>query len=213
MKQCLIMTAVGFICGAIMFSYLIPKIFYKVDIRSVSPDGNPGSSNVLRVSGAAVGVTCMALDVLKAFIPVFVSVQILHIAGGYLIPVAVAPVAGHAFTPMLKFNGGKAVSTTYGSLLGLITITRFAIILALIMAFFRFVIVVRPDSAGVITDMIFCSLLAVLFVPSVFIKVLMVLISAIVAFKQIQRPDRGEFSVSIWHYSMAFRDNHVVFFK
>ena len=31
-----------------------------------------------------------------------------------LVPIALAPIAGHAFSPFLGFNGGKAVATTLG---------------------------------------------------------------------------------------------------
>jgi acyl phosphate:glycerol-3-phosphate acyltransferase len=35
------------------------------------------------------------------------------------VPIAVAPVAGHAFSPWLRFRGGKAVAVTFGVWTGL----------------------------------------------------------------------------------------------
>jgi glycerol-3-phosphate acyltransferase PlsY len=207
------MTVVGFFCGAVMFSYLIPRIFFKQDVRKKSEDGNPGSSNVIKSVGIATGAVCMALDVSKAFVPVFISVNLLGIRGVYLIPIVVAPVAGHAFSPMLKFMGGKAVSTTYGSLLGLISISRFVFVVAVTMAFFRFIVVIRPDSAGVITSMVTVSTLAAFFAPSLWFKTIIILISVISTVKQLQKPDKGVYSVSIWHYSVALQDNGVKFSK
>lgn len=209
MKQCLIMTVIGFVSGAMMYSYLIPRLFFGVDIRRVSADGNPGSSNVIRVLGIAPGIFCMVLDILKAFVPVFVSVNLLGIRGMYLMPVAVAPVLGHAFSPILRFRGGKAVSTTYGVLLGLIMISKFVIVVAVVMAFFRFVVVIRPDSAGGIINMVVVSALAVLFTPSLWFKITMILISVIVTVKQIQHPDKGTLSVTVGHYSLAYQDSRL----
>jgi glycerol-3-phosphate acyltransferase PlsY len=163
--------------------------------------------------GIPAGIACTALDVSKAFVPVFLSVSLLGIKGMYLVPVIIAPVAGHAFSPMMKFNGGKAVSTTYGSLLGLIIITRFVLVAAIVMAFFRFVVVIRPDSIGCIIDMAVISALAVIFAPALWIKIAVILISVIVIIKQLQRPDKGVCSVSIGHYSLAYKDNRVKFSK
>jgi glycerol-3-phosphate acyltransferase PlsY len=213
MKQCIIMTLIGFISGAIMYSYLIPRIFSKTDVRKTSDDGNPGSSNAIRAAGVPIGIICMALDISKAFAPVFIPVYILNIRGLFLIPVIVAPVAGHAFSPMMKFHGGKAVSTTYGSLLGLIPISNFVFVVAIVMAIFRFIVVIRPDSTSVITSMGVASILSAVFAPELWLKTAVILVSIIVSVKQMQRPDKGEHSVSIWHYSLAFKDNRLRFSK
>lgn len=41
------------------------------------------------------------------------------IDGWGLVPVALAPVLGHAFSPFLRFRGGKAIATTFGVWSGL----------------------------------------------------------------------------------------------
>jgi acyl phosphate:glycerol-3-phosphate acyltransferase len=207
------MTVISFFSGAIMYSYLIARLFFKVDIRQKSADGNPGSSNVIRAVGVPAGLVCMGLDVAKAFVPVFISVNLLGLRGMLLAPVAVAPVAGHAFSPMMRFNGGKAISTTYGALLGLLAVSRFVFAVAVIMAFFRFVLVVRPDSAGSIVDMAVTAAAAVIFTPTLWFKTVIVLIAVVVTVKQLQRPDKGEYSVSVWHYSLALKDNRLKFSK
>jgi glycerol-3-phosphate acyltransferase PlsY len=213
MKHCIIMTIIGFFSGAVMYSYLIPKVFFKTDIREASEDGNPGSSNAIKAAGVPAGVICMVLDISKAFVPIFISVYIMKISGPYLIPVVAAPVAGHAFSPIMKFRGGKAVSTTYGSLLGLVTISGFVFAVAVIMAFFRFIVVIRPDSSLVITSMGAASIFSIVFIPSLWLKTAVILVSVIVTIKQMQRPDKGEYSVSIWHYSLALKNNRLKFSK
>lgn len=213
MRHCLIMTCIGFASGAVMFSYLIPLVLFHVDIREKSSDGNPGSSNVIRSVSAAAGIACMALDVAKAFVPVFIAVHVLGVRGMYLVPVTAAPVAGHAFSPMLRFKGGKSVSTTYGALLGLVPLSWFVLVPAVTMAVFRFLIVIRPDSAGVIISMAAVGVAAFLWAPGLWLKCTVVLIALMVIAKHVQRPDAGAFSVGIWHYLIKVENNHLVFLK
>jgi glycerol-3-phosphate acyltransferase PlsY len=201
-KQWIIMTVLGFLSGAIMYSYIIPKVFFK--------DGNPGSSNVIRAVGVQTGVLCMAMDVAKAFVPVFISVNILGIRGYYLIPITLAPILGHAFSPFLGFHGGKAVSTTYGSMVGLVAISRFVLVLAILMFFFRFVIVLRPDSTGVIVSLAAAAAVAFFLEPAA-IKIIVAAIAAVICIKQFLHPDKGPRSVSFWHYSVKVEDRRLVF--
>lgn len=202
---CLLMTVLGFLSGAVMYSYLIPKHFFHVDVCAMSKDGNPGSSNVIRLAGVRAGAACMALDVAKAFFPVFAAVSVVGLRGMYLVPVAVAPVAGHAFSPMLGFHGGKAVSTAFGSLLGLLTLSRFVLILALTLAFFRFVISVRPDSAGVVTGMTAAGVAAIFFLQALWLKSAVLLIIVIVVYRHLRRPDEGPCYIKIGRRKFALK--------
>jgi len=59
------------------------------------------------------------LDYLKGALPVGLACYRFGIVGWALIPVALAPVAGHAFSPFLRLRGGKAVATTFGIWTGL----------------------------------------------------------------------------------------------
>lgn len=207
------MTCAGFLSGMILYSYFLPLILFHVDIREASADRNPGSSNVIRRLGLPLGLLCMALDVGKAFLPVFIAVSVMEMRGAYLVPVAVAPVAGHAFSPLLRFRGGKAVSATYGALLGLAPVSCFVLVPALLMAFFRFVVVVRPDSAGVVTAMTATSLAALLWAPELWLKQSVILISGIVIFRELRRPDAGPRSVGVGRYRIQRRDHRFVVVK
>lgn len=213
MRECVLMTLLGFASGMVMYSYFIPLLFCHVDVRRGSADGNPGASNAIRAVGVALGVTCMVLDVGKAFLPVFVAVHVLRLRGLFLLPVLVAPVAGHAFSPLMRFHGGKAVSTTYGSLLGLIPVTYFVFVVAVTMAVFRFVLVVRPDSAGVVAGMVGASVLAVFFTPSLWLKGAMVCMGLIVGYRELRRPDAGPVSLGVGHYRIQMQDNRLVVVK
>ena len=108
----------GFISGSIPFSVLMGKLFAKRDIRAVG-DGNPGGTNALKAGGLKAGVPAILLDIAKGFVPVYFA-RGFGVAGWDLVPVAIAPVLGHAFSPFLKFHGGKALAATGGVWLALI---------------------------------------------------------------------------------------------
>lgn len=213
LRQCAIMTCVGFASGMILYSYFLPLLIFHVDVRQVSADKNPGSSNVIRALGLPFGLLCMALDVGKAFFPVFIAVHVLKLRDIYLVPVVVAPVAGHAFSPFLHFDGGKAVSTTYGSLLALAPFSHFVLVPAAFMAFFRFVVIIRPDSSGVIVALIATCIAALLWCPESWLKGTVILISGIVISRQIRHPDSESHSVNIWHYRIQKKNNRLVIDK
>jgi len=88
------------------------------DVREFG-DGNPGAVNAFRAGGWRIGVPALLLDFLKGAVPVAVAKYALGVAGFWLVPVALAPVAGHAFSPWLRFRGGKAVAVTFGVWCGL----------------------------------------------------------------------------------------------
>ena len=114
----LLMTIVGFFVGSIPFSVWLGRLVLKKDVRQYG-DGNPGAANVGKAGGPVLGIIAVLLDGLKGAIPVLIAVYVFEISGPALIPVALAPVVGHAFSPFLGFHGGKAIATTFGIWLGL----------------------------------------------------------------------------------------------
>lgn len=61
----------------------------------------------------------MFLDYLKGVIPVGLAWFTFGVEGWAIVPVALAPVLGHAYSPFLRGRGGKAVATTFGVWTGL----------------------------------------------------------------------------------------------
>jgi glycerol-3-phosphate acyltransferase PlsY len=114
----IVWTLVGFFCGSIPFSLLLGRLARRVDIREYG-DHNPGAANVLRAAGWRWGALAMFLDYLKAAIPVGLAWFIFGLRGWAIVPVALSPVAGHAFSPFLRGRGGKAVASTFGLWSGL----------------------------------------------------------------------------------------------
>lgn len=109
----LLWTIIGFFSGALMFSYWIGRWALRKDIREVG-DGNPGMTNVLKAGGKGWGAFAFALDAFKGAIPVALAKWVFGLSGWYLVPVALAPILGHAFSPFLRFRGGKAVAVSAG---------------------------------------------------------------------------------------------------
>lgn len=109
---------IGFISGAIPFSALLARRFAQQDIRRVG-DGNPGAANAWRAGGWRVGVLALVLDFLKGALPVGIPLFLVGVDGWALVPVALAPVVGHAFSPFLRGRGGKAIAVTFGIWCGL----------------------------------------------------------------------------------------------
>jgi glycerol-3-phosphate acyltransferase PlsY len=212
--ECIIFTVIGFFSGSLMFSYFIPKAIKKVDVRSVPGcDGNPGSSNAIRAAGVKIGIVCMALDVLKGFLPVFAAIMFAGLTNFYLIPVMIAPVLGHAFSPFLNFKGGKAISASYGVLLAILPFSKIVIMLALTMAFFKFIVVIKPDSSEVIVSSGVAIVLAVIFEPLMYIKLAFIAICAVIIYKVAKNPDGGEQSIHLFHLSCSIEDSKLKFRK
>ncbi len=111
-------TLIGFLSGSIPYSLLVGKLLLKQDIRTQA-DHNPGAFNVLR-AGNSAGVFLLAalLDGFKGAIPVGLAYFGAGIDGLPLVAVAMAPALGHAYSPWLKFKGGKAIAVTFGTWAG-----------------------------------------------------------------------------------------------
>lgn len=74
----------------------------------------------------------MLLDYLKGAVPVGLAWFFFGVQGWAIVPVALAPVFGHAYSPWLRWRGGKAVATTFGVWSGL-TVGAGPIVLGLLL--------------------------------------------------------------------------------
>ena len=116
--------------GSIPFGYLAGR-FAGIDIRKFG-SGNIGATNAVRVLGKKYGYPVFALDFLKGFGAVRISMLM---ASGpppgwnspeiFGIAAAISCVIGHSYPPWLKFKGGKGVATTAGTLFALAPVVGF----------------------------------------------------------------------------------------
>ncbi len=110
----LLWTLLGFLLGALPFSVWLGKWVLRTDIRRYG-DGNPGATNVFRAGNFGAGMLAIFLDMLKGAVPVALAHYIFKVDGWPLVPVILAPILGHAFSPFLGFRGGKALASTFGA--------------------------------------------------------------------------------------------------
>lgn len=105
----------GFILGSIPFGLILTKSAGLGDIRDIG-SGSIGATNVLRTGNKGLAAATVLLDAAKGAVPVLVAAHVWPGTEGWA---AVAAVAGHCFTPWLKFKGGKGFATAAGVLLAL----------------------------------------------------------------------------------------------
>lgn len=141
-----------FLCGSLMFSYIIGTLWIKKDIRTVG-DGNPGASNVLRTGTFAHFALALVLDYAKGFLPLLYLLRNYNIEGLSLVVLSIAPIAGHAFSPFLRGRGGKAVAVTFG-VWSALTLWRVPLILGGILTFTSTALILKEDGWRVIMGMI-----------------------------------------------------------
>ena len=115
-SRLLIPSLICFVAGSIPFA-VIAMAGSGIDIRRVG-SGNPGFNNVLRVSKGRAVIALIG-DVGKGTLPIWYFLQVRHIAGGMETGwiLGFAAVLGHCYSPFLKFNGGKGIATSSGTML------------------------------------------------------------------------------------------------
>ena len=127
---------VSYLFGSIPFGLVLTKIFLKKDIREIG-SGNIGATNVLRAGNKILGYSTLALDILKAVLPIL---YIKFFMNDYLYISALSIFIGHVFPVWLKFKGGKGVASYLGILccLDIFTALIFGVVWISIFILFKF---------------------------------------------------------------------------
>jgi len=108
----------AFFLGSCPFSVWIGHWLLGREIRDFG-DGNPGAANVLRAGGLRAGSLALVLDVGKGVPFVALAYSYFGLPEMSLTAIGLSAILGHAFSPFLRFRGGKSVAVTYGVLLAL----------------------------------------------------------------------------------------------
>ena len=195
----ILLILLSFLSGSIMYSYLLPKILYNVDIVKISDDHNPGSANVIKHFGIFTGAICIILDLLKAFVPVYISITKFNVSGMLLVFISIAPILGHAFSPFLHFKGGKAIASTFGSFLALYHISNIALTFAFILVFFKFIITIKPNSSVILVSVVFLTLITFTYQNDIYIKLIALLTSLILGYKHKINRNEGAITISLFN--------------
>ena len=105
---------VAYLVGGIPFGLLIVKLKSGRDVRE-SGSGNIGATNVLRTSGTFAGILTLILDAAKGLFAVWLAERLTNGNVMWMSFAALAVLLGHAFSPYLKFTGGKSVASFLGA--------------------------------------------------------------------------------------------------
>ncbi len=110
-----IILILSYILGSIPFGKIIGYL-RGVNIQKEG-SGNIGFANSLRVMGWKPALIVLLGDITKGYIPVFYAFDKFSLT--QILVIGLVAVAGHIFSPWLKFRGGKGVATMIGVSLAL----------------------------------------------------------------------------------------------
>ncbi|EZY75015.1 glycerol-3-phosphate 1-O-acyltransferase PlsY [Staphylococcus aureus] len=143
----IVMLLLSYLIGAFPSGFVIGKLFFKKDIRQFG-SGNTGATNSFRVLGRPAGFLVTFLDIFKGFITVFFPLWLPVHADGPIstfftngLIVGLFAILGHVYPVYLRFQGGKAVATSAGVVLGVnpILLLILAIIFFIVLKIFKYV--------------------------------------------------------------------------
>ena len=201
----ILFSLLGFILGSIHFAYLVPVLIKKVDIREIPSDHNPGVANAFMYGGFFCGLISLILELAKGFVPVFIAQYFLDIHSLLFVPVLVAPVLGHAFPFFQKEKGGKAITASFGVLLGLFPEFRPAVYLALFFIFFSLVVVVSPHSFRSVVTFGMFALCVFFTVKILSVQIGSFVIAAIVIYRHFIKYQGEPLSVRIFRHTSLIK--------
>ncbi|HOJ48422.1 MAG TPA: glycerol-3-phosphate acyltransferase [Bacillota bacterium] len=144
--QWILMIGFGYLLGSCLFCAWIPWLIHKKDIVQESDDGNPGTANVFKLCGWRLGFLCLALDLAKGFLPVFIGINKADINYYLFTLVMLAPVCGHAWSVFSHFQGGKCIATIFGEMIALLRISPVGLILCGLYILFSTAVRITPNS-------------------------------------------------------------------
>lgn len=165
---------IAFFIGGLPFSFIIPKLFKGIDIRTVGSK-NVGATNVYRTCGLGYGVAAALLDITKGAIVYLVAQR--FFCGNVPLVLGAATVIGHCYSPWLGLDGGKGVATTGG----IILFYSPPIFLILLSAFILTVAISKYVSLGTLVAALSLPILTTVFSKNYDdIKVLVILVVLVI---------------------------------
>lgn len=112
----LVFAIAAYLLGSIPSGIIVGKLGYNIDIRKHG-SGNLGATNTFRVLGVKAGIIVTLADILKGtaatVLPLLFGVDVFRLGIGLF------AVLGHTYPLFARFNGGKAVATSGGIILGI----------------------------------------------------------------------------------------------
>jgi glycerol-3-phosphate acyltransferase PlsY len=182
----------GFIVGAIPFCFILGKIVGGKRLTEIG-DKNPGGWNLVFNVSKIWGFIGIVLDMAKGYFVYYFayrfssagSIEILGTTNHQLIAVIAgcAAVAGHNYTPYLRFNGGKGLATWAGFVIAANPFSFFTAAAGLLAG----ILVARNMIWAVSLGIIFTGIFLWIYKGSVIFIVMIVLLLVIMLPKQVNR--------------------------
>ena len=163
MKNVILYIFMAYLIGSVPWGLIIGKVFFDTDIRDYG-SGNLGGTNAGRVLGFPIGLAVIFLDGSKALLAMYIVNKIMPGIEQY---VGLAACLGHCFPVFAGFRGGKAVSCTYGYLLGLGLFVTHNIVLTFlvpVLSFFMILYLSRMVSLSSMLSVLIGALVITIFV-------------------------------------------------
>ncbi len=161
-----------YIIGSLPFAIIVHNLMSTNDPRQTGSK-NPGATNMYRVAGPLAGVMTFMGDFLKGFIPIFL---LLDFDSTTLYSMSFFILLGHMFSIFNKFQGGKGVATSFGSLLAI----NLVLGITLMMLWLAVFALKRISGLAAITSFILLPLIVYLVIGSYGFIVISILHSIII---------------------------------
>ncbi|MDR2891334.1 MAG: glycerol-3-phosphate 1-O-acyltransferase PlsY [Alistipes sp.] len=182
----IVLAVTAYLLGSIPSAVWIGRHFYGVDVRQHG-SRNAGTTNTLRVLGRRAAIPVFAIDFLKGYVAVSLSILAAYHAGitpndiyNIKVLLVICAVVGHIFPVFAGFRGGKGVATLAGAVMGMdpssvmlclgvwvlvLIATHYVSLSSMIAGLcFPVFILVSPKTNGSLTLIIFSCVVAVLLI-------------------------------------------------
>ena len=108
----------AYLWGAIPSAYLAGRYLKGIDIRRYG-SGNIGAANVMSQVGKGTGWLIGTFDCLgKGALPVFLAAYVFEESLAIQVATGLAAIAGHNWSPYIRFTGGRGVAPAVGVVFG-----------------------------------------------------------------------------------------------
>lgn len=209
-RSYLFFLVLGYLSGSILYAELSMRLAHR-DARTVQPDANPGVASAFLGGGLRCGLPALAGDLLKGYLPIHWALRYCSLLNPLFALVLLGPVLGHAWPLFSRFRGGKAITVSFGILLGLWPLCPApAAVLAFFYLFYSLIVRISPHSVRTFAAYGSALLLDALLGPPFPVLLGFLGVSAIVCFKHWVdlhcRPERV--SVRFFHSSVFHSSNH-----
>ena len=130
----------SFALGSLPFGAWIVRWKTGQDLTTMG-SRNIGATNVLRTTGKSAAILTLLLDIGKGFLAVFIADVASQGNILLLSAAALAVLFGHAYSPFMKFKGGKAVASFAGAFAYLtpLPFLAIAILFVAVVAYSRYI--------------------------------------------------------------------------